>query len=69
MALRPFTLDDANAMLPALEELFSRIDKLREEIGACHDRLQVLELLWGDEAGIEEGPDAGEAAEFGRISG
>lgn len=63
MSLRPFTLDDANAMLPRLEDLFSRIDQLREEIGACHDRLQVLELLWGDEAGVEGSPDAGEAAE------
>ena len=49
-------------MVPALEDLFARIDGLRETIGRRHDQLQILELLWGDGDDLDDSPDASEAA-------
>lgn len=49
-------------MLPALEQLFARVDLLKSEIRASHDQLQVLELLWGDSLNDPSNPDTAEAA-------
>lgn len=49
MRRRSFTPAEANAIVPALEDAFRRIDDHKREAREQHDRLQVLELLWGDE--------------------
>jgi hypothetical protein len=57
----PFTLPEANALLPALERVFTRIDVLKTEIGARHDQLQLLEVLWEDRLDDPGNPDGAEA--------
>jgi hypothetical protein len=64
MPVRAFTVAQANAMLPSLEELFVRIDDIRAVIGRRHEQLQVLELLWGDQLEQAGNPDRAEAADL-----
>ena len=61
MPVRPFTVAQANAMVPSLEDLFARIDEIRAVIGQRHEQLQVLELLWGDRLDQAGNPDGAEA--------
>jgi hypothetical protein len=64
MPVRAFTVAQANAMVPSLEEVFARIDEIRGQIGQRHDQLQVLELLWGDQLEQSGNPDHAEAADL-----
>ncbi|HEX6069967.1 MAG TPA: DUF2203 family protein [Longimicrobiaceae bacterium] len=64
MSVRAFTVAQANAMVPSLEELFARIDEIRAVIGERHEKLQVLELLWGDQLEQAGNPDGAEAADL-----
>ena len=60
---RAFTVDEANALLPDLEEVFRHLEGLRERMRADTDRLQVLDLLWGVELKSPSNPDRGEFLE------
>jgi hypothetical protein len=64
MPVRVFTVAQANAMVPSLEELFARIDEIRAATGQRHEKLQVLELLWGDQLERPGNPDRAEAADL-----
>jgi hypothetical protein len=61
MPRRPFTVEQANALVPELERLFGRIDAVKAEIDTCHERFQVLELLWDEKLQDPATPDAAEA--------
>jgi hypothetical protein len=61
MRPRPFTVAEANALIPVLEAVFARVDRWKEEAQRHHDRLQVLELLWGDGLEDPSNPDHEEA--------
>ena len=65
MKRKPFTPAEANALVPVLEDAFRRIDGQKEEARTQHDRLQVLELLWGDALKDAENPDHAEAEAYG----
>jgi hypothetical protein len=59
---RSFTVREANALIPSLERIFARIDLELMSIRREADRLQILELLWGDDIGSPDNPDAAEAS-------
>lgn len=54
---RAFTVQEANHLLPHLREVLRRIQRTREEATRHHEKLQVLDALWGDEVTRSENPD------------
>ena len=63
---RPFTIDQANGMIPWLESVFSRLDEHREGWGRHYERVQILETLWGEDVESTDNPDHGELLEHRR---
>ncbi len=57
MQNKPFTVDEANALLPDLEEVFRHMDGLRARIQEDTDKLQVLDVLWGPSLREPGNPD------------
>lgn len=52
MKRRAFTVDDANELIPVLEQVFRAIDHKKECVRRHARKLEVLNLLWG--GGTEE---------------
>ena len=63
MHKRIFTVDDANALIPMLEQSLARIRELRDAIGERMDKLQVLDALWGEKVMSASNPDYAEFCE------
>ena len=57
MSRRPFTVNQANAMVPSLEEIFARLDTYREIWTGHDERLQILDALWGEAVVAVTNPD------------
>lgn len=60
VAYRVFTVEEANALVPTLERTFEQLEEARDQARHHHEKLQVLEALWGDEVGEPENPDHGD---------
>jgi hypothetical protein len=63
MPRRAYTVNEANALIPALERVLSDIRQLREIIRQRTDKLQVLDVLWGGKVAAPANPDHGEYIE------
>lgn len=63
MSRRVFTVQEANELLPRLREVLREIRETREAAREHHQKLQVLDALWGDEV---EDPDNPDHEEFAR---
>lgn len=50
-------MDQANALLPRLEEAFLAVDGLREKLARRMDRLKILDALWGEGVRDPKNPD------------
>jgi hypothetical protein len=48
MAKKAFTVAEANALLPILELALDRITRAAEQAREHHEKLQVLDALWGE---------------------
>lgn len=57
---RVYTTDEVDRLLPKLEALFARIDRLRLEQRAHHLRISALEMIWGARLHETDNPDRGE---------
>jgi hypothetical protein len=57
MTRKPFTVAEANALIPALEEALIAISAAAEEARQHHEKLQVLDALWGDAVFEPTNPD------------
>jgi hypothetical protein len=57
---RVFTVDEANALVPKIEEAFVCIDGLREQLRATKIKLTALEMIWGGELQKKTCPDRNE---------
>jgi hypothetical protein len=57
MQKRVFTIDEANSLLPVLEEVFKTIDFRKSKIREQGQKLEVLSLLWGDQLADPSSPD------------
>lgn len=57
MTDRIFTVDEANDLLPVIEEVFSRIEEQREELTRRMDRIKILDVLWGPQVQEPTNPD------------
>lgn len=50
-------MDEANALLGEMEEVFRTVDGLRQRLRQDRDRLKILDVLWGDALEDQENPD------------
>lgn len=57
MAYRVFTVQEANGLVPVLEEAFRRIEAARDAAVDHHEQLQVLDALWGANVKEPDNPD------------
>src|SRR5262245_11856440 len=57
MGPRIFTVREANACIPAVESAFVAIDEVRHRLKKIKGKLDLLEMLWGDELQSENNPD------------
>ena len=61
---KAFTVDEANATVAVLEDVFERMDGRRAALFAQHQKLQMLEVMWGEQIGKSENPDHAEFNEL-----
>lgn len=54
---RAFTVQEANDLLPHLRQVLRRIERTRDEATRQHEKLQVLDALWGEEVKESGNPD------------
>jgi hypothetical protein len=57
MRRRIFTVGEANALLPHLREVLSKIQELRSLVGERTDQLKILDVIWGRRVAEPENPD------------
>ena len=57
MEHRVFSVDEANDLIPFLEDIFARIDKQREKIRTLQTQASILKLMWGDRIRDPHNPD------------
>jgi hypothetical protein len=57
MGPRIYTPREATALVPRLSRTFDEIDQIRERLKTLKGKLEVLEMIWGDEVRAETNPD------------
>ena len=57
MEHRIFTVEEANDLIPFLEDVFSRIDKHKEQARQLQTQISILKLLWSDAIKDPHNPD------------
>ncbi len=57
MGPRIFTIQEANAHLSEVEALFAKIDRVRDRLKKTKSKLDVLEMIWGEEIHGDTNPD------------
>ena len=60
---KAFTVDEANALIPEVEEVFRHLSGIRQEMRRASDRLSVLDVLWGQKLLDPDNPDRKEFLE------
>ena len=63
MPRKAFTVDEANALIPLLEQALRQIADRRAAIRERTDKLQVLDAIWGAGVAARSNPDHGEYLE------
>ena len=66
MTYRVFTLEEADALLPRMRRVLRSIRERQEAAARLHERLQILDALWGEEVTRPGNPDHDEYAELRR---
>lgn len=69
MRRRVFTVAEANALLPHLEEILKRIQELRGLVGERTDQLKILDVIWGNRVTEPGNPDHREFRQHRRTIG
>ncbi len=57
MQRRVYTVDEANSLIPTMEEVFRSIDLFKSKIRDSGRKMEVLKLLWDDTVTNLENPD------------
>ena len=57
MGPRIYTVREAEALLPAVEKVFADLDAIRTRIRKVKGKMEVLEMLWGEELASADNPD------------
>lgn len=57
MGPRIFTAREVSALLPKLTGMFEELDVLKARLKQLKSKMDVLEMIWGDEVQVETNPD------------
>lgn len=57
MGPKIFSVRQANALIAQLEEHLTALDRVRSRLKHLKNKVDVLEMLWGDEIHSEQNPD------------
>jgi hypothetical protein len=57
VTLKAFTVVEANALIPVLEEVLARVRDQGAEMRRHYDQVQILDALWGEKLMEPETPD------------
>ena len=57
MGPRIYTAREANALVPKLIRAFDEIDEVRNRLKTIKAKMDVLEMIWGEEVKTETNPD------------
>jgi len=60
MARKAFTVEEANGLIPRMEETVERLRVCARSLEESHERLQILDVLWGDKVRDSLNPDHAE---------
>jgi hypothetical protein len=64
MGPRVYTAREANALVPKLERIFNDLDGVRSKLKTLKGKMDVLEMIWGEEIQAETTPDHREHAHY-----
>ena len=64
MGPRIFTAREVNALVPKLGKLFEAVDTLKSRLRQLKGKMDVLEMIWGEEIQAETNPDHKEHAHY-----
>lgn len=54
---RAFTVEEADALIPLLEALLDQIEEQKRRLARHGEKLQILEVLWGQQVTAPDNPD------------
>jgi hypothetical protein len=57
MGPRVYTPREANALIAKLNALFDGVDQVRQRLKTLKGKIDVLEMIWGEEVQAESNPD------------
>lgn len=57
MGPRVYTVEEANCLVPRLEESFRSLDALRERMRGVKFKMNALEMIWGEAVTAPDNPD------------
>jgi hypothetical protein len=60
MTRKAFTVEEVNALIPLMEETIERLRECASSIEDIHERLQILDVLWGESVRDATNPDKAE---------
>jgi hypothetical protein len=61
--LRAFTVTEANQLIPELEEILASVRRRNAELHQRHEKIQMLDALWGEKLSLPSTPDHDEFVE------
>jgi hypothetical protein len=64
MGPRIYTPREATALIPKLSRSFDEIDEIRQRLKGLKGKIDVLEMIWGEEVNAETNPDHKEHAHY-----
>ena len=64
MGPRIYTPREASALVPKLNRAFEEIDQIKNRLKTIKGKVDVLEMIWGDEVRAETNPDHREYAHY-----
>ncbi|HEX2090831.1 MAG TPA: DUF2203 family protein [Longimicrobiaceae bacterium] len=57
MPRKAFRVDEANALIPVLEGVMAELERRRDEVRSRHEKIQILDVLWGEKLADPDNPD------------
>ena len=63
---RVYTVEEAQALVPTLEQAFARLDVLRDRLRQLKIKLTALEMIWGSKINERTCPDHSEGQDLMR---
>ena len=64
MGPKIYTAQEASEQLPRLERIFRELDSIRDRLRRVKGKVDVLEMLWGEEINSETNPDGREYGHY-----